>query len=626
MCRPAVAASTLVLAVALAGAALPVLAGTGAHTQIDAKAFLAADGSFHVVETYDVRLEGGFDTFDWEVGLAADQTLKLERVVRVDTDSTEHVLQAADAATPGPDQYFLGRSFVHIGLDEPGAQVLQRRYRFEYHIDGAVAPAWDIPSGAGPQDPLEVDFRKPWKRLSEAIASWREAWPEMKTRYRLDHDLIYPFRGSPLFSLGDSAQSTERREQLEYKLDWDPAWKLLGTYDEAGVDTPDVDFRAQRTFARLAPGVPAAVDFRPPTLRLGAIAGVPVLGLVLWLLYVAVKAVLWRLGPQADAAFFEERVATQPPERIAALMGQEVRLELPNVLRRLAAEKKVAIEVLEPATDDRAGKTRLRLLASRDALHSMDRDVVDAVFPDGDTTTTSDAVRQRYANKDEDVFDRVAGVLPAHVPAERRRGSLFTWAAGAVFFVGLWYAVHETTGLGRSPFLVMAGVLGGLVASASPPVLRSRAPWPGGVFLLVTLGIASVYVVTAHFVPNTPIGPNGAIGLSLMVLGGYAAALARTFLRGPREEILETLWRSRTWAAAQLRRSRPALKDAWISRLEALGLGPAVKRWRESIAGSAAGEETDYTAMVTGPPFTGNARPLPNPGAGWSDGFYPDEA
>jgi hypothetical protein len=606
-----IAAFALLLALS-AGRAL---AQSEVRAQIGAATHLDADGTFRVVESYDIQLQGGFDSFDWEVGVAADQKLEMERIVRVDENGVEHPLQAASA--PGPDRYFLGRSFARIGLDQPGQEIIRRQYRIEYRLAGALAPAWDIPAGPAPPDALEVTLRKPWERWSEALALWREAWPEIKTRYRLDHDFMYPLRSSPKFTLS-------KKEALHYDLGWDStAWRLLGTHESPGVDHPESDFRVQRTFERIVPGRPAAVDFRSPTFRVGAIVAVPVVGFALWLLVLVARIVRWALGPKADAAFFEEKIAPQPPERIAALMDQEIRLRFEPVLRRLAGEHKLAVEVVEPGTDDRAGKTRLRLLVDRDGLHPMDRDVIDAFFPSGQTAVGSDDVRQRYAGGDKSVADEVAGILPVHIPTYSRRGSILTWGAGAVFFLGLWYVLHETTSLIGSPFLIMGGLFGALLTSGSPTSLRGQPPWPASAILLVSLAVASGYLGVAHFVTNTPIGPNGAVGLSLMVLSGFAGALARTFLRGPREQALETLWRARTWASRELARPRPALKDAWISRLEALGLGANLRRWQTSIAGTG-GEQTDYTAAPTGPPFSGNARPLPDPGGGWSEAFYPE--
>jgi hypothetical protein len=607
------------LAVLLASSAATALAQVGSTTRMDAAATLADDGTFHVVETYDIELRGGLDDFEWEVGLAADQSLVLEKIVRLGSDGTEHPLVSASEA--GPDRYFAGRSFARVGVDQPGQPIIRRQYRIEYRIVNALAPAWDIPAGPRPLDALEATLRRPLERWSESMKVWRQAWPEMRRRYRLDHDVMFPFRGAPTFSF-------DRKASLHYDLAWSSAWRLLGSHDEVGKTTPDVDFRVQRTFERVPPDRPAAVDFRSPTLRLGAIAAVPGLGLVAWLAFMVVRGLVWGLGPRGDAAFFESRIASQPPELIATLLGGETRPRVEDVLLRLAADRKMSIEVTEPSTEDRAGKTRLRLLVDRGSLHPMDRDVVDAVFGETRTETTSDDSRQRCAAEDRDLRDEIPAAAAAHVPPEGRWGRAAAAAVAALLFVaGVWYAGQETTALGSTPFLFLGGIFGAFLATGSPASLRSQPPWPGGLILLLSLGVASGYVAVAHFVTNTPIGPNGAIGLSLMVLSGFVGALGRGLVRGPRERLLEELWRGRRWAAAQLKRARPRLLDAWIPRLEALGLGPDVQRWRESVAGGGGGgEETDYTALPMGAPFTGNAKPLPDPGLGWSDGFHPDEA
>jgi hypothetical protein len=127
--------------------------------------------------------------------------------------------------------------------------------------------------------------------------------------------------------------------------------------------------------------------------------------------------------------------------------------------------------------------------------------------------------------------------------------------------------------------------------------------------------------------PNTPLAGLAALGFGLMSAGycaGYLASL-------PRSSVADLELRAaRDWAIRELGRPRPALRDAWVESIEALGAGRALARWRKRAS--------DFTTppdladmgqgdVPSGPPFTGEAPAPPALSDDWAEGFsvYEDE-
>ena len=79
---------------------------------------------------------------------------------------------------------------------------------------------------------------------------------------------------------------------------------------------------------------------------------------------------------------------------------------------------------------------------------------------------------------------------------------------------------------------------------------------------------------------------------------------------------------------AELRKPRPALRDAWVDALEALGARRALVRWKARHGGSFGGGDLGDTGspeLPAGPPFTGDPPKAPTLPGGWIYGFSAED-
>lgn len=357
----------------------------------------------------------------------------------------------------------------------------------------------------------------------------------------------------------------------------------------------------------------------------------PLLGVVLWGASLAFE---WarRLRQQPmDPAGFEERVASRPPEVVRALASGEREAPLfEDFLERLSRERKLAIQV-QPAPDEESlPRARLRLLVSPDALGAYEREVVEALFA-GRTEISTEEVQRRHAGHAFDPDPLLQAALARAVPAEGKRPfrpiadslALLLLVAGAVF------ALRDLWRPGGGPYAIVAGLAGGWMLTGIWPVhlLRNRA---GSLTLLALAPLLVLALVAAavHLAPHSRLQPAGAIGLTLLLLGWYQALLnrARPWATGEQRRVVDELLHARRWAACELGRPQPGLRDAWVPHLVALGLGAHLARWRNRFGGVAA-PVADLSELPPGTvpvaaPFTGTAPRSEIAEEDWTDGFY----
>lgn len=612
------------LALALvAAAASGAQAETLVFTRIDVVARLDPAGAVSVSETHDIAVGEEIQDFTWDVGLAAGQSFVLGRLVRVLDDGSERPLAAGDPTRD--ESYFLGRAWLRIGLKGPGEAIAgQRRvYRIEYALAGALTPAWDLPAGSLPLDATQSGLQNPLERLRQVRDVWGEAWPALDRHYRIDHDVLFPSRAGPAFAL----------RELNYRLEWDEkTWRLLFPERDAGRATQGIDYRVQRTLEYLPAGRPAGVDLRGPTLRMtAALLAVPLVGLLLWLLLLLLEAARTARMPRFDPAVFESVVVSQPPELVRSLLsGQHLPPDAESLLLRLAAERKLAIRVLQPSTDEENAKTGLRLLVDPSQLRAYEADLVSALFDPGARETTTDRVQERYKGEEFDPDDVIAGTFGGTPLASMGRRAVHSLLRLLLVAAGLVLAIKDLQQSGMDPYALAAGlVVGGVLAAFFPSAWWRGVTPAAALALLVPLAILSVVGVALALAPNRPLGPEASLALAALVVShfaGYLASLPRP--AGEPGALLEQLWRARRWATAELRRAKPRLRDTWVPHLEALFLEKPLEAWRRAHGGHASAGPPDPSEIesgqaLAGPAFTGNAPPLPVPAdPDWSGGFW----
>lgn len=582
--------------------------------RLDVAARLDNDGRLEVAETHEMKVQGDAAVISRSFNYAADQSVEVRGVFRLGADGSKTPLTIAPVESADAYQvYPWGLRFSLKGeQDPPFGGVETRRYLIEYELKGALTPAWDMAAGPLPLD-SGTSPRNPLDRAREVWAGWREAWPDVDRHYRLDHDVVFPTRGS-----------TEGLPELNYRFEYDTAWVLLDKDRDIGVATPDVDYRVQRVLRYLPVGRPKAVDANQAALRLSALTAPLALGLGFGLVFLATDR-LFRPSPRGDRALFESRVASLPRELILDQLGEPASAPtFHTFLLRIAAQKKVAISMESPATDEAEAGVRLRLTTDRAKLSAFERDVIQEVFGPRDTVSTTD-IQDRHREETFNpnrIVDAAFGRLRSKRAAKGR--PLLSALHLSFMALGVGLMVKSLTDQTMTdPAPLFAGLVPGNILvtlwAAGSPTRR-----PGVISILVgvlTLGLLGAALALS---PNTPLSGAAALGLAVLSTGHCVGLMARMPRPGPADLELDA---ARRWALGELRKPRPDLRDAWVDALEALGAGPTLARWKARHAGSFGGGdlgEMDPMDLSAGPPFTGEPPKAPVLPGGWIYGFGVD--
>ena len=585
------------------------------RTNVVAK--LDNDGGVRVEETHEITLSGDVTNAYRTLLVGADQSAVVQGVSIVDSLGVKKALRNGP---DGPDSYQSWSWGLQIWFraeaDPPIEPGVRRSYLIEYTLQGAVTPSWDIAAGVEPLDSGTMP-RSPLARAREVLASWKAAWPDLHRVYRFDHDVEFPTRGSP-----------NALPELNYRFEYDTAWVLLDKDREIGVATPDVDYRVQRHLRYLPDGQPKEVDAQAAAFRIAGAFGPFALCLVMLVLFLASNRLLGA-PPRGDRQLFERIIEPLPREVVAARYGNgAMSPSFEELMLRMAAQRKLSITVDKPATDETDPLVSMRLTVPRDRLNSLERKVVEELFGYSDTVATRD-IQDRFRGRDFDPEDLVEQAFTSLVPKSPP-------ARGRVFWVGLAFAsfaggvalmvralIDQTL---KDPGPIAAGLIPGHLFSVFWPV--GTASRRVSTFTLILAAVLYSALGTALALsPNTPLTGLAALGLGLMTAGHYAGYFGR--LPNPRPEDLE-FDAALNWAASELRKPRPALKDAWVESLEAMGLKAAIEKWRRRSGDlTAAPDLADMGLgeMQQGPPFTGEAPRAPELPDGWTEGFsvYDDE-
>jgi len=590
--------------------------GLAAWNRLDVVARLDNDGRLEVTETHEMKVQGDATVISRPFNYAADQGVTVHGVYRLEPDGSRKPLK--EAPVEGADSYQVyrwGLQFSLKGDHDPAFEGVEtRRYAIEYELTGALTPAWDMAAGPLPLDG-GTSPRNPLDRAKEVWAGWREAWPEIDRHYRLDHDVVFPSRGS-----------TEGLAELNYRLEYGTAWVLLDKDRDIGVATPDIDYRVQRVLRYLPEGRPKAVNASLAAFRLATLAGPLVFGLVLGFLFIAADRLL-NPSPRVDPALFESRVASLPKELIADQLGDSTDApSFQTVLLRMAAQKKVAISIESQATDETDAVVRLRLATDRAKLTAFEREVVQGIFGPRDTVSTTD-IQDRFRGESFDpnrIVDAAFGRLRS--PKKITRGRPLLSALHLAFMaggVGLM-AKSLTDQTMADPAPLFAGLVPGNIL-VTMWAAGSKARRPGVLSILsgvLALGLLGAALALS---PNTPLSGGAALGLAVLSAGHCVGLIARLPKPGPADLELDA---ARRWALLELRKPRPDLRDVWVDVLEALGARRALARWKARHGGSFGGGDLGDTGspeLPAGPPFTGDPPKAPALPGGWIYGFSAED-
>jgi len=587
--------------------------GDAVWNRLDVVTRLDNDGQAEVEETHELAIRGDVAIITRGFNFAADQSGVLHGIFRLGPDGLKHALKDGPLSESDSYQaYAWGVQFSLRGEKDPPFEPTVRRYVIEYTLLGAITPAWDLAAGPLPLDD-RTTLRNPLTRATEVLTGWREAWPEPTKSYRLDHDVLFPSRNS-----------TDPVPQLDYRLEYGSAWVLKDKDRPIGVATPDVDYRVQRILQYLPAGRPREANLQNAAWRVFGLAAPLLLGLALCLAFIAIDR-LRNPPPKGSRALFESRVANLPPELIDTHLGHWRGARAPSfetVLLRMAARKQIAISVETPGTEDDDARVTLRLATDRGKLSPFERAIVDQVFGRGDTISTDDIGARTKGGvfiANDLVTKAFEGLLPKKVGRKRP-----LWAALHLSFMAAGVGLMVKSLLDHTtpdPAALFASLVAGNAIVSIWPVGSSSRRAPLGSILIVValLGLLGTAIA---LIPNTPLGGLGALGLAILSVGSVAGYLTRLPKSLPADLEFEA---ARHWALAELGRPRPALRDAWVESLEALGAGRAIARWKKRQEGALPGapdlSDGDRGDVLSGPPFSGEAPRPPVLPPDWVDGF-----
>ena len=443
-------------------------------------------------------------------------------------------------------------------------------YILESTIDDALIPAWSIPRANVLTRDDGRSISDPRERLRAALPIWREAWKHWRTRYLLDFQYEMP---------PPSEQGTDIQLQLYWPDGWTPVHEITG--DTIGRKIPFDTYDSTRWRVQHLFDTNAKVDVQKHEMRMAAIAGFPVVCLLLWLLFVLREVWRRRGGSGSDSVEVDDRALretlyNEPPEVIAARWsGRPKQPRIESFLRRLEHDHKLGLTI-EKGNDDEADKVSMRLLVSREQLTPYERAGIEELIPEG-FEATSDQVRARHS--DDDSFDPTDALYAqlTKIAAEANGPSKSPWysqlTSFAIFVAGIALLVLNLTQAPQQPMVVFAALIGSSVLLGIWPDNMTRILLQstlGAVIIpLIPIAVATAAVVAVNLAPQSPLGMYGAVGFSLVMLSVVKASLASSGTRATQASMQRRaeLTRIRKWLRDQ---AHPP--DNAVPYFEALGL------------------------------------------------------
>jgi len=440
-------------------------------------------------------------------------------------------------------------------------------------------------------------------------------------QYRIEHDFAFPNRSGPI-------------QRFTLNLDLDQAWQPLAEYQSrysAGPLEPGEGFVVNIPLRYSRSVAPTAIDTgRPPEIVVAVLA---VLGMFALLVFLFLKRErsLGRFAPidpiGIDSAWIENNILGYPAEVVgAAWDGRIGTSEVVALIARMTAEGKLESKAVD------ATSMSLRLKVERDKLTGHERALVDGLFFDHRTETSTKEVRQHYKSSGFDpatvikpeLANHVKKVLPPGDTRVKHRTSVALYVAGLVLLA--WSSYSEPLVGGGAVAVAMISLL--LIALLQLPgwLFRTRIDWGLQAAALLLIPASLVILSTASFLwwgtgavevdlPGTMIA-----GLTVLALAISNASINGMKSRQSGEAIAfrKRLARGRSFFLKELEKSHPELRDRWYPWLLAFGLGRQVDVWSSHHTNTTTNASTwDHS---TGRSSSSSSSTNTGTGTGWSGG------
>lgn len=405
--------------------------------------------------------------------------------------------------------------------------------------------------------------------------------------YVLDHDFAFPDRAGSI-----------RRFELRLTLDplWQPGQQISDVYTASNL-APNRSFVLKLPLHYLGTGQPLVLDLsRPLDVRVA----------VLTIFSAAILIITWFfLGEQAkgrfdpidredrvDESWLRENILNHPAEIIGAAWDNRIgQPEVVALLARLTSEGKLESDA---SGEGRHASMTLRLKVDRSKFTGYERALIEALFFDGQTATSTDAVKEHYKKTGfnpvnvirKELESSVHAVFPPVDPPRRLNlETMIVFAFGLGALAGAWYHGYV---IGPAAYMIALGslILAGL-STLPGNLFRSRVDWGRRSAVLWLIPAALVTTGALYFLWFT--AGTGAVEIPsvlLMSIVALAIGVINTSVNSlkSREDrigmaLRKKLAAARAFFVAQLRQSRPALRDDWYPWLLAFGLNRQMNDW-----------------------------------------------
>jgi uncharacterized membrane protein YgcG len=562
--------------------------------ELSVTARLDADGVLDVAERQTMIFTGDWNGGERVFNLRPRQKLEFLGMDRLDATGTPQALRETSGVPNNVDEFVL-----------TDARTLRWRSRL-------------------PSDPPFANARLTYVlhyKLSGILLKDAE-------QYQLDHDFAFPDRVGPI-----------ARFSLDLALD--PAWQPLSEVREhytAGPLAPGRSFVLTLPLRYTGTGSPSALDTRrPPEIvqAVAAILGVFALGVGVFFVR---EHGLGRFAPLStsgvDATWIEQNIVAQPAEVVGAAWDGNIGApEVVALIARMTGEGKLASKASDSSS------MTLRLMVDRNTLEGHERALVDGLFFDGRTETSTAAVQQHYKSKgfdpsqaiSTDLNSRVREVMPG---ADAR----ISWVPTVVLLLAgaglLGWTAYTEADQRSGPFVMLFVLVFGSILLQIPGWLF-RARMDRGV-VAAALSMIPAFLVSAGAAAFLWfIVGSGRVELPWTMIAGIAAwvmCISNASINGLKSRqtsesiaFRKRLTAGRRFFETELEKPHPALRDNWYPWLLAFGLGKEVDSWStrnesaptrssawdrstsSSSSGSSSSSSTDNSAWTGGGGRSGGA-------------------
>lgn len=555
----------LCVAAALLTIASPALAQRELHWEkVDVSAHLGAAGELHVTETQTMVFTGAWNGGERRFNVRPRQQLRFEGLYRGVGGGWRKLTE--DSRLNDVDDYAWSDPrtlrWRSRGPSDPAFSNTVLRYELRYVLSAVV-----LKEGDG---------------------------------YRLNHDFTFPDRSGTI-------------QLFVLRFSHDPAWQPITDIDSVytvGALPPGRSFALNLLLRHTGAQRPATLDLsRPPEIQL-AVATVLIFTCVAVAWFFVRERSYGRFAPlateQIDEAWLNQRILKHPAEVVGAAWDGSIGAhEVVALIARMVSEGK--LESIVEGQGEQASMT-LRLKVNRSSLEGHEGTLVSWLFFDDSSETNTERVKDHYReqgfNPANEIRPELEGRVQDLIPEGEKPRSfrlesvvLFLLGLGALF-LAWWVGGFPKTGvlpleLGA---LVVAGI--GWVAGA---IFRGNIQWGRTAALVCLIPALILGTATAIFLwfyvggGLVDLSAEALVGIVAITLSLTNASVNALRSRESRDGIAlrKTLTAGREFFVAQLRKTRPALRDEWYPWLLAFGLARQVDDWSAEREQKTKNKDTD---------------------------------